>query len=1161
MPLEVEIASAPAEGGDTLSTILPDQGGALALSDDTPAQLDAVSSPGVSGRAARSDHKHAISPATISAAGSMSATDKARIDSLIEFDVGLHTYAVDTSIGAVHTSHAFMRGAILQPASAKTVAITGVVLGAADQQLFDESFGGDVVLDGFSNSHVAVGWWGALPNDGEVASALVKATNNAGDNVTLEYVAGTYTLTGPATIGKATQTHRAERGTRFDVAGTVLFDGLIDWPDATVLTGTGTVQFVQPLPNGARAIWFGASVGAADNFAAFSRAYASSSTVQHTPGTYQCGAGTLGASAAVTTGFVRGAIIKPTGDLSIRGRVEAPGDQQIFDRTGGGTILLPDMDEVHPGWWGADATLADSGPAIRAAHKSISAQGGTVVLPDNPLTIDSSETRGGSVAGIIVKSSGMTFRGAGRRQSSIKMGATCSYIPILVQDFDPGLGDLEPNRITGFQALDFTIEYLGTGPASAGTIQMNKVSDFKINVDVIGDGAGMNNSTTDGIVLAYDCQDGEIDVLVDGISKGAGYISWATNVRATYIVRNSKSTVLPAAGGLQLSGARNCDITALISNVEGYGIDFVITAGIAATISALVNQTHFTIDFGVGLAYGPSIASLLAVLNTTILRAEELDVLSVSSPDSGRHYDIVLNTAPAQTLSVSQAIYGAYLPARDVTVRGASHDCRDEGVTMGSVLTGAFHERLVFDGYHCVNNGSYGFGLAVVRGVELVACVARGNTAGVFAADVGTNPDTEGLCANVRINGGKYVDNDTVGIAFTAVDGFSVSPETEVSTSNVATLQNVGVEVTGKAVAQPLSVTVTASSDLVHHVSHGYLAGQPVVFDTTANGITGGVLYYVIASGLGADDFKVSTTFGGGTINITSDGSNVVRRWKRCTDARIGKFAHPGYTTTHVYHPAGAGDGPFEGNYDFDIPTGTPEGGWYGPPGSEVASQSGEQYVKTSAGNLSTGWKKLYHTGDSDTAATASKLALRDGNADIFCRYAQVSTGVANAAGGIFYSVNVGSTHLFGDSGFNSYASISSTAIQSGADLVQWLEANTPSLTQMGRTTDVATHTMTIVAQAPYASATGTNRNSAQLNLKTFAPVAGGVAGSVLVSPGAIDTWEFGAGSFAAFGGAPATKQSITGAVSAILDANAKTVITSIIAFITAHSLATDSTS
>lgn len=64
-----------------------------------------------------------------------------------------------------------------------------------------------------------------------------------------------------------------------------------------------------------------------------------------------------------------------------------------------------------------------------------------------------------------------------------------------------------------------------------------------------------------------------------------------------------------------------------------------------------------------------------------------------------------------------------------------------------------------------------------------------------------------------------------------------------------------------------------ASTDLFTSVGHGFSAGDPVRFSGLAGGagITPGQIYYVIAAGLTADVFAVSTTVGGGTINFTTD--------------------------------------------------------------------------------------------------------------------------------------------------------------------------------------------------------------------------------------------------------------------------------------------------
>lgn len=67
--------------------------------------------------------------------------------------------------------------------------------------------------------------------------------------------------------------------------------------------------------------------------------------------------------------------------------------------------------------------------------------------------------------------------------------------------------------------------------------------------------------------------------------------------------------------------------------------------------------------------------------------------------------------------------------------------------------------------------------------------------------------------------------------------------------------------------------TVIASTDLFTSTAHGMIAGNPLTFGTGAPaGITVGTTYYVIATGLTTDAFKVSATVGGSALDVTADG-------------------------------------------------------------------------------------------------------------------------------------------------------------------------------------------------------------------------------------------------------------------------------------------------
>lgn len=72
------------------------------------------------------------------------------------------------------------------------------------------------------------------------------------------------------------------------------------------------------------------------------------------------------------------------------------------------------------------------------------------------------------------------------------------------------------------------------------------------------------------------------------------------------------------------------------------------------------------------------------------------------------------------------------------------------------------------------------------------------------------------------------------------------------------------------------TVTANATTDLLTLMSHGLVANNKVQFTTTTTlpaGLSLATDYYVISSGLTSDDFKVSTSQGGSTVDITDTGT------------------------------------------------------------------------------------------------------------------------------------------------------------------------------------------------------------------------------------------------------------------------------------------------
>lgn len=80
-----------------------------------------------------------------------------------------------------------------------------------------------------------------------------------------------------------------------------------------------------------------------------------------------------------------------------------------------------------------------------------------------------------------------------------------------------------------------------------------------------------------------------------------------------------------------------------------------------------------------------------------------------------------------------------------------------------------------------------------------------------------------------------------------------------------------------KGIFTPVTIS-NSSPAVVHSVGHSLTAGSMIVFTTTGTlptGIDATKYHYVIAAGLGPDDFEFSTSYGGAPVNTSSAGSGV----------------------------------------------------------------------------------------------------------------------------------------------------------------------------------------------------------------------------------------------------------------------------------------------
>ena len=157
-----------------------------------------------------------------------------------------------------------------------------------------------------------------------------------------------------------------------------------------------------------------------------------------------------------------------------------------------------------------------------------------------------------------------------------------------------------------------------------------------------------------------------------------------------------------------------------------------------------------------------------------------------------------------------------------------------------------------------------------VRGVNVVEQSAGGDN--VVSIDI-INGGTQYLVApNVVISGGAGS-----GAAATATISSGVVTSIEVTNTGTGYTSIPTVSIP-KARVTVLAADIDTTTDTISYVAHGLSSAAVVVYNngggTTATGLTSGTTYYVIASGLTANTFKISATSGGSSVDITGTGNN-----------------------------------------------------------------------------------------------------------------------------------------------------------------------------------------------------------------------------------------------------------------------------------------------
>ena len=174
---------------------------------------------------------------------------------------------------------------------------------------------------------------------------------------------------------------------------------------------------------------------------------------------------------------------------------------------------------------------------------------------------------------------------------------------------------------------------------------------------------------------------------------------------------------------------------------------------------------------------------------------------------------------------------------------------------------------------------------------------------------------------SVAGGGTLYVEAPTV--TFSGGAGSSAAATATISGGAVTaiTVTNVGsaytsvptVTIPKARVTIPTS-GINTTTDVISYTAHGLSAGDSVAYNngggTSATGLTSGTTYFVIASGLTANAFKVSATSGGTAVDISGTGNNAQYFEKVASTAAtatsalgegtIGGAAHAGWVRRTV---------------------------------------------------------------------------------------------------------------------------------------------------------------------------------------------------------------------------------------------------------------------
>jgi hypothetical protein len=339
------------------------------------------------------------------------------------------------------------------------------------------------------------------------------------------------------------------------------------------------------------------------------------------------------------------------------------------------------------------------------------------------------------------------------------------------------------------------------------------------------------------------------------------------------------------------TGSGTVSVTNASTAVTGSGTTFladldigdvlIITSGTTTKnrVTAIASNTALTLADN----FTGTTAASLAIANVKIQQQPKSAYQNSNAPNRKAALELVYGVDTTETVAggdnitaVSVASGGArYLEIPAVTIAApaavtiltAAVDATANTITVTNhrMLTGA---KLTYTANGTVLGG-------LTNATAYYAIVVDANTLKVASslanAQAGTAIDFTGVLGN----NSQTFTGDTA-TATAAISGGAVSAITVTDVGSAyLTAPAVTVAIPKRNI---LAASIDIGTDLITYTTHGLSAGDVVKYfhngGTVATGLTNDTTYYVISSGLTADVFRVSTTSGGGTVNITGQGNN-----------------------------------------------------------------------------------------------------------------------------------------------------------------------------------------------------------------------------------------------------------------------------------------------